>query len=165
MRPEGGVHRFHMRVQCPDCTIVYDVPEHLLVGRKALRCARCGAEWTPGEPAPAPVENVAARPMQGLPATPPAGPASLIEPEAAPPIAHGWHEEQIERGAFSAMERLARPVEPQRRLPWAGMAWVGTLVVLGALAWGAVAWRADVMHAWPPSTRAYAALGLAPTSR
>ena len=62
------------------------------------------------------------------------------------------------------MERLARPVEPPRRTPWIGLAWVGSLIVVAALAWGAVNWRADVMHAWPPSTRAYAALGLAPTS-
>jgi hypothetical protein len=62
------------------------------------------------------------------------------------------------------MQRLARPIEPPHRTPWVGMAWVGSLVVLAALAWGALTWRADIMHAWPPSTRAYAAIGLAPTS-
>jgi predicted Zn finger-like uncharacterized protein len=153
-----------MRVQCPNCTIVYDVPEHLLVGRKTLRCARCGAEWVPGEPSAKPAQTVAPRPVQGPPATPPAAPSAFIEPEVAPSIAHGRREEQIEREPLSAMERLARPVEPPPRSPWLGVAWVGSLIVLAALAWGAVAWRADVMHAWPPSTRAYAMIGLAPTS-
>lgn len=150
-----------MRVQCPDCTIAYDVPDHLLVGRKALRCARCGAEWTPGELASKPVEAIPARPPPPLPATPPPKPTSFAE---SAPVAPPPHEEQIEREPFSAMERLARPVEPPPRSHWVGFAWVGSLVVLTALAWGAVAWRANVMHAWPPSTRAYAALGLAPTS-
>jgi len=151
-----------MRVQCPDCTVAYDVPDHLLTGRRVLRCARCGAEWTPGEPAPKPVETAAVRPALALPATPAPDSAAIAEPAAAP-IAPDPHEGRIESQPFSAMERLARPVEPPRRTPWAGLAWVGSLIVLATLAWGAVAWRADVMHAWPPSTRAYAALGLAPT--
>jgi hypothetical protein len=62
------------------------------------------------------------------------------------------------------MQRLVLPVEPPRRSAWVSVAWVASLVVLAALAGSAVVWRADVMHAWPPSTRAYAALGLAPTS-
>lgn len=145
-----------MRVQCPDCTIAYDVPDHLLVGHRVLRCARCGAEWTPGQPAAKPEE---ATPVQ----SPPPLPAAL-PPLAAPAPLPDQHEAQLEREPFSAMQRLALPVEPPRRTPWVGLAWVGSLIVVAALAWGAVTWRADVMHAWPPSTRAYAALGLAPTS-
>jgi predicted Zn finger-like uncharacterized protein len=149
-----------MRVQCPNCSIAYDVPEHLLVGRKALRCARCGTEWMPDEVAPKPVKTIPMSLTQPLPPIPAPG---FAEPLSSP-ITLGPREEQTEREPLTAMERLARPVEPPRRTPWVGIAWVASLLVLGALAWGAVNWRADVMHAWPPSIRAYAALGLAPTS-
>ena len=40
------------------------------------------------------------------------------------------------------------------------LAWAASLAVLGALIWAMIAWRADVMRAWPPSERLYAALGL-----
>jgi hypothetical protein len=40
------------------------------------------------------------------------------------------------------------------------LAWIASLVLLGALAWAGIAWRTSVMHAWPPSERLYAALGL-----
>lgn len=40
--------------------------------------------------------------------------------------------------------------------------WAVSLVLLAALGWGSVRWRGDVMRAWPPSERLYAALGLAP---
>jgi len=150
-----------MRVQCPDCTIAYDVPDHLLAGRKVLRCARCGAEWAPGEPAVKPAETLPTH--QSPPLTPPVPPAPAAFAEPLP-IPLSLHEEPVENHPLSAMERLVRPVEPPRRTPWVGLAWVSSLIVVAALAWGAVTWRADVMHAWPPSTRAYAALGLAPTS-
>jgi predicted Zn finger-like uncharacterized protein len=39
-------------------------------------------------------------------------------------------------------------------------AWVLSLGVLGSLGWSAVHWRGDVMAAWPPSQRAYQAVGL-----
>jgi predicted Zn finger-like uncharacterized protein len=153
-----------MRVQCPDCTIAYDVPEHLLAGRKVLRCARCGAEWVPGAAqASEPVQTTSAPPVQAaVPDTPAHAP--VPPPVDTAPLAPSPREEEPERPPFSAMQRLARPVEPPPRTPWVGMAWVGSLIVLAALAWGALTWRADIMHAWPPSTRAYAAIGLAPTS-
>ncbi len=40
--------------------------------------------------------------------------------------------------------------------------WAVSLVLLAALGWGGVRWRGDVMRAWPPSERLYAALGLTP---
>jgi predicted Zn finger-like uncharacterized protein len=146
-----------MRVQCPNCAIGYEVPDHLLVGRKALRCARCGTEWMPEIEAPTPAEAMPVPPAQVHPAPPP----RFTEPA---PSLHDSHEERAEREPITAMERLARPVEPPRRTPWVGIAWVASLLIIGAAAWGAVNWRTDVMHAWPPSARAYAAVGLAPTS-
>lgn len=54
-----------MRLVCPHCTAAYDVPPALVVGRRAIRCARCGEEWAErGEAekpeAPPPVRAVSA---------------------------------------------------------------------------------------------------------
>jgi hypothetical protein len=43
--------------------------------------------------------------------------------------------------------------------------WAVSLALLAALGWGGVRWRTDIMHAWPPSERLYAALGLASGQR
>jgi hypothetical protein len=40
------------------------------------------------------------------------------------------------------------------------LAWVGSFVVIVLLGWAAYAGRTPIMHAWPPSIRLYAALGL-----
>jgi hypothetical protein len=39
-------------------------------------------------------------------------------------------------------------------------AWVLSLAVLAGVVWAAYAYRAEIMAAWPPSQRAYAAMGL-----
>jgi hypothetical protein len=39
-------------------------------------------------------------------------------------------------------------------------AWAVSIALVVGMAWAAVAWRGEVMHAWPPSERIYAALGL-----
>jgi len=36
-----------MRIECPACTAVYELPDHLLNnGPRALRCAACGKTWS-----------------------------------------------------------------------------------------------------------------------
>lgn len=41
-----------MRIDCPSCAASYEVPDTLLAGRKAVRCARCGQQWTPAAAVP-----------------------------------------------------------------------------------------------------------------
>ena len=136
-----------MRIQCPACDATYDLPEGAVKAGRPVRCARCATEWTP-LPAPPIREPV---PVPGLPPLP--GPSDIT----LPPL--------------PSREPLPepRPV-PQERLAPAGRAsadravlagWVLSLAVLLLLGWAAVAWRAEVMRAWPPSERAYGALGLA----
>ena len=36
-----------MRIACPSCSAAYDLPEEQLAAGRAVRCARCGAKWTP----------------------------------------------------------------------------------------------------------------------
>lgn len=61
---------------------------------------------------------------------------------------------------------LLAPVEPavpqaRRSLPALAVAWaVSLLIVIGGLVY-LFAGRERIMHAWPPSVRAYAAVGLA----
>ncbi len=51
----------------------------------------------------------------------------------------------------------------ERRLLLA--AWVLSIAVLVLAGWAAVTWRDGIMRAWPPSERAYVALGLAGPAR
>jgi hypothetical protein len=62
------------------------------------------------------------------------------------------------------MERLAsQPVTPPPISAGLRAAWAASVVVLLLFGWGIIAWRADLMHAWPPSTRLYDAIGLTPS--
>ena len=111
-----------------------------------MRCARCTQLWIP-------IALEVALPPQGAPKPPEAADAEVAavpvaEPAPALPIA--VHEPALAR---SMLERI--------RLPGA---WALTAVVLAMLVWAAVTRRADIIHAWPPSERAYIALGLAPHS-
>ena len=47
-------------------------------------------------------------------------------------------------------------------MAWVG--WVVSLVIWGVVIWAAYAYRSEIMDAWPPSQRLYAALGLGPGS-
>ena len=38
-----------MRIVCPSCSAAYEVPDGLLTGRKAVRCARLHKGVAPGE--------------------------------------------------------------------------------------------------------------------
>ena len=74
--------------------------------------------------------------------------------------------------ALSAAALLARAIPPKlpddgaamlapRSRGWGlAVAWAASVSLLLLLAAAAVHWRTDVMAAWPPSERLYAALGL-----
>jgi predicted Zn finger-like uncharacterized protein len=146
---------FRMRIECPRCSAAYDVPERLLTGRKSLRCARCGTEWTAG---------LAAAPPGELPLPEQAPPVELNEspaPEEAPPRVRPPRTMSLDRPSPTAMQRLINIAEPPPRSSlWPAAAWTASILVLALLLWAAFAWRTDIMQAWPPSTRVYAALGL-----
>lgn len=148
-----------MRIICPSCQATYEVPEALLAGGKAARCARCGTEWMP------------------LPATAPPSPAPhspAPEPHAAVPA--GWEdagdpaEDALRPGApwpsgiDSIDDDRPPPRDDEIDLAPPGrsvmIAWVISLLVIAALIWAAFAFRTEVMGAWPPSARLYAAIGL-----
>ena len=125
-----------MRLVCPSCSVAYEVPDSLVPAGRAVRCARCAGEWTPvavevAEAAPEPQQE----PSPGV-----------REPDPPPP--------------FTAMERLAaHPAvsQPDRLLR---AAWALSVLLLVAVLAGGYVWRGEIMHAWPPSARMYAALGI-----
>ncbi len=82
----------------------------------------------------------------------------LPPPDAAPPLPRpAW------RTAGTAPRRDAAPAAAAGTGTGAAAVagWLATAVVLGLLLWGGYAGRDAVMRSWPPSARAYAALGLA----
>ena len=121
-----------MRLVCPHCDAAYDVTPSLLVGRRAVRCARCTREWVETAGTPKPIPEPIATPIPGP--IPGAIPGPIIDAPASPPKVSG-----------SAVR----------------LGWAGSVLLLALGAWSAVAWRNDVMHAWPPSGRVYSALRLA----
>jgi predicted Zn finger-like uncharacterized protein len=140
-----------MRIVCPSCSAAYDVPEGLLIGRKAVRCARCSEEW---QPAGAEVAFVAAaQPAVAAPLRPP-----IIDERLRP------QRPGAGRGA-TAIDRLMATPQPKSRASLAlYLAWLGSIVLVAALIGAAYVERATVMAVWPPSIRLYAALGLAASS-
>jgi predicted Zn finger-like uncharacterized protein len=127
-----------MRSTCPSCQSAYDIPDALLGAGRRVRCAACGQTWTVEPAAPAP----------GLPRKPP-------DPDFA------WVDEPVRAEPSPAqlrMQPLAAPDE--HRSHWA--AWAATFLVIGLAGAGAVMWRDQIMQAWPPSARAYQAVGLVP---
>ena len=125
-----------MRIECPSCSAAYDLPEEQLAAGRAVRCAQCGARWTP-----------VAQAQPALAATPVVAPPRPPHVKALSPL-------QPIPVAAAPLQR--RPAERALLLG----SWVLSIAVLVLLGWAAVTWREGIMRAWPPSERAYAAFGL-----
>ncbi len=136
-----------MRITCPSCDATYDIPGPIAAGR-VVQCARCSTRWTP---VPAAVVS------------PPAVPPPAVPPPVAVPVIKPFSSElpalQPRTGASLAREPppAFRPASHARV---AVMAWMLSLALLGAAAVATVVYREPIMQAWPPSQRAYAAIGL-----
>ena len=152
----GARYGSGMRITCPACASVYELPDSRIVPGRAVRCARCGTDWAPHVEAapvldalPAVALGVAPAPERIVEDDPASAPTAPLPPtEPADPA-----------------EPAPSPTPVLRRQGRRGvlvLAWVASFAALGALAASAVHWRADLMRVWPPSARAYAALGLLP---
>jgi predicted Zn finger-like uncharacterized protein len=149
-----------VRIVCPSCSAAYEVPDTILVGRRAVRCASCAKEWEPteAEAAPASAPAPAPEPARVLSLQADLDDA-LADDTAAPPPPIP---RQPPHAAPSAIDRLRlSPVRVRRRAgPALWLAWIVSVAAVLAMIWGAYAWREPIMDAWPPSMRLYAALGL-----
>jgi predicted Zn finger-like uncharacterized protein len=160
-----------MRIACPSCDAVYNVPDALLAGpTRAVRCVRCGTEWAP-QPLPPPrpallapsgFPSVAASPVPDAPppdAPPEIGPPPRVEPKLS--SYRSRTEPRLDAGEDGDARPPPRDDETTlRRRRGAVAGWILSVVVLVALAVAAVGWRTQVMAAWPPSQRVYGVLGL-----
>ncbi len=145
-----------MRIVCPECGAAYGVPDALIEPGKQVRCARCNAEWAPVAATPAVAPRAPAIERLEL------SPSHQPPPPPAPTVPAGGSL----RVASATAERHRPPARDHRgaAVASAWLGWVLTIVVLACAAAAAVTWRDAVMAGWPPSTRVYAALGLAPAA-
>ncbi len=152
-----------MRIDCPSCGASYDVPDAKLAGRKTVRCVRCGHQWSPG-PVTAPGDPPPADP-------PPPEPRPDVDRRDSDRRDSDRHDpEWADRGraqtvADAGRSRLASPATPSSGGFGLRLAWAASGLVLAMALAAAFIWRAEVVRAWPPSLRVYAALGLAQNAR
>ena len=154
-----------MDIACPNCAATYRVPDLLLAGGKALRCAACDHEWAPEAPPlampppeqAAPPEVVLAEPVFMEPPPPDAPPppepeppraARMTPPTTPPPLQRRPAPRPVEMRAPATRHRA-------RALPIAWLASV-TLVLMALLA--LVIFGDEIALAWPPFARVSALL-------
>ncbi len=142
----GDAQKGAMQITCPSCAAIYEVPGEKIAGRQ-VRCAKCGAQWTPVPP-PAELEALP-DPAPEPVATPEPAAEPAWEPEAPPPLLE----------VPAPLEPMV-PTEPRRSNSALALAWIASLALLVAIVAGAYSSRQDVMRNWPPSQRLYGALGL-----
>jgi len=150
-----------MRITCPACDAAYDVPDARMAGGRAVRCARCGSDWVPlADTAPPP--QVLPLPDPVLPAD--AAPSQTVQAASVAAVAVPAATTLAFPAAMPPPTAPALPSSPAparaRPGPPILLAWAASFLLLGFLVWAGIAWRAGIMHAWPPSERLYAALGL-----
>lgn len=133
-------HMWWMRVSCPACRTEYDVPAEAR-GRK-LRCANCGHQFRAGGDPPRPPP-----PERPRPAPPP--------PEAQTPAAP-----RAEQAPRRAEALAAAPASSGGSAIAPRLGWVASIAVLALAGIALHLFRAEIVEAWPPMLRLYAALGL-----
>lgn len=141
-----------MRIACPACGATYEVPDRLIGAGRRLRCAKCGHEWLVRPPE----RQESARPAPPAPPVPPApppGPARDLPPPAPVPRRPP---QMIEPPLPQFGDAVPR--QPRRIGLW--LAWILSILVLLLLAAAVLRFRAEIVGAWPPAERLYAALGL-----
>ncbi|HEY2132594.1 MAG TPA: zinc-ribbon domain-containing protein [Acetobacteraceae bacterium] len=143
-----------MRIACPNCHAVYNVPLPLAGGRR-VRCARCKHEFLPEPLDAAPVADT--RPPDESPD------GSSIEPAGTPAPVLAWPEPAAPRAPGRLQvdigpEVARRQTAPRGRGAPTVVALAVSVLLLCGAGFAAYVWRAQVMAAWPPSQRLFQAL-------
>jgi predicted Zn finger-like uncharacterized protein len=145
-----------MRIRCPSCSAIYDVPDAMLDPPRVVRCAKCAHDWM-AEPIAADLEFDEPPVAAEAPAS-----APIAEPAAYEPSREV--EPVRDRPPPSALERLAAPSEMapriRRRDRWLTTAWAASFAALTALGVAGYTQRDRLMQEWPASKRIYATFGL-----
>ncbi|MGE0255279.1 MAG: DUF3426 domain-containing protein [Alphaproteobacteria bacterium] len=152
---KGGT--FPVILSCPSCDTRFNVPDGALgTGGREVRCSRCGHRW---HALPPPAAAMAPPPAMSPP--PPARrerpveapPARDAEAASQPPLPQGI----VSRPRTVAPARQPVPETSPARLRLAVLALVAALALLGGVLWFL---RAELVTAWPPAGRVYAAIGI-----
>ena len=155
-----------MKITCPSCAATYEVPEAVLAAKRAVRCARCGNNWVPGDDwTPGEAEGTPTPQAAAAPAEPQAEAAPAPDPDSSIQAATGATAPAIQAEPVPPppaptplpAQQTTAPA-PAKQIPIAG--WVVSIALLIILGAAAIVYRAPIMHTWPPSERLYAALGL-----
>ena len=125
-----------MRIVCPNCAAIYEVPASRMTQPRTVRCARCGEKWsasaTAEEPPPRPEE---------------------IEPEPEHQSDYDNEPPEQPQAVVTAMDRLAAHGPPPPRPAGLTAGWVITGVVLIVAVAATITWRQQVVRVWPASSR------------
>lgn len=143
-----------MRVICPACEAIYDVPDARLgEGKLRVRCTRCEHEWEfdAAAPVPPPADAADAGAKEENPPPEVTAAPGAEAPQAPPPLV-----------AEKRPRLQSAAAEPPRSGRATLLGWGLSLLVIVAAASVAVHFRAPIMHAWPASERAYGWFGIAP---
>jgi predicted Zn finger-like uncharacterized protein len=175
----GRPHSAGMRIACPNCGAEYEVPDTMLAsGPRMLKCARCDHRVQAEAPRAAPPEPLSpeagadAAPEAGVAAAPEHGAAAAADPEPPPqpeavaprrplPPEPPPTRPPPTRGPSQHSPIEAVAADPPRGGGALALAWLLSFAVLGGAGYAAFLYRAEIMQAWPPATRLFAALGLA----
>jgi predicted Zn finger-like uncharacterized protein len=143
-----------MKLACPTCAALYNVPDSMIGEGRMMQCARCAHEWF-ARPLPAEAPLPASAPEAGPPAPEAGTPAPEVAPALpappapialAPPSRIGEVPPSPEPGSLLGQLPL--------RLAWAAS--------LGLVVWGGYfAWteRARMAELWPPIAKLYRLFG------
>ena len=118
-----------MRIGCPSCNAVYQVPDEQLVEGRVVRCVRCGTDWSPVVAVPVEDGAVGTRAAEAgrAPAMSPDAPAAAL-PEAAPA------ESLPEPDPEVPTRRMALDDDPVAAVTEGLPGWVTVLAALAGLA-------------------------------
>ncbi len=136
-----------MILTCPECATGYFVEDGQIGGSgRTVRCAACGARWT----------ATPERPLELVPAADDAALTQSPTDEAAAETA-ALTGDDLPRAFRTRAEEEKR----NRQAAILGAVWAGVAIVVAAVLGVAIVFRESVVHAWPQTASAYAAVGLA----
>ena len=108
-----------MKIVCPACEAIYQVPDAVVVSRRKMRCARCNQDWVPADVMDAAATPPLVAPAVQAPAPPPA-PASPAVAETGGAPAKPAAAPSFGRLDVTAETLAAEPAPPPGLSPVSG---------------------------------------------
>ncbi|MBS1089116.1 zinc-ribbon domain-containing protein [Gluconobacter wancherniae] len=156
-----------MRLECPHCHAVFEVPEVLLGKAKKLRCANCGETWEPGDVEAAEEQSVLEpeEPASSEPAMSSGARQLCSGFEMSSKAAHDMSDRSVvaEREGFGQLRSQRtrngnvsvgdeQPVKPVAMIgskgSWA-VAWCCSVVIVAGSGAALCRWYGVLGHMWP----------------